>query len=116
MEPTFSKEQMILASRCDSTGRLGVSDCFDLFMDAATEHAEDLEGGFTALGRKNQFWITVKTRVDFVRRPGLTETVTVTTRSGARTKLRAISACAQIGVRIRFSAVGSTIGPPAERE
>ena len=79
MEPTFSKEQMILASRCDSTGRLGISDCFDLFMDAATEHAEDLDGGFTALGRKNQFWITVKTRIDFLRRPGLTETVTVTT-------------------------------------
>lgn len=79
MEPTFSKDTMILASRCDSTGRLGVSDCFDLFMDIATEHAETLDGGFTALGRRDQFWITVKTRIDFFRRPGLTETVTLTT-------------------------------------
>ena len=79
MDAKYTTQQMILTSRCDASGKLGYADCFALFMDIATEHAEKLGIGLTVLGKENKFWLTVKTKIRFLRRPRLTETVEVAT-------------------------------------
>ena len=73
-------------SLCDSTGRLGEPGVFSLFMDMATEHAESLGIGLEAMSRKHFFWLTVRTRIRFRRRPRLleeTELVTWPEKAGA---------------------------------
>ena len=69
MENRIEKEIVILPSLCDGSGRLGIPDAFALFMDIASEHAEALGCGIGALGKKGLFWLTVRTRVRFFRRP-----------------------------------------------
>ena len=79
MERKMSRQCLILPSRCDSTAHLGVPDTFALFMDAATEHAESLGLGATAMGRRGLFWLTVKTMIRFHAMPALMDSVTVST-------------------------------------
>ena len=79
MKRVYTREAAILPSVCDGTGRLSVPGTFALFMDAATEHAEALGVGLRAMAAKNLFWLTVRTRVRFSRRPAMMETVTVET-------------------------------------
>ncbi|MBQ7565567.1 MAG: hypothetical protein IJT18_00455 [Oscillospiraceae bacterium] len=79
MKRVYRREAAILPSMCDSAGRLSVPGTFALFMDAATEHAEALGVGLRAMAAKNLFWLTVRTRVRFFRRPAMMETVTVET-------------------------------------
>ena len=69
MDAKYTTQQMILTSRCDASGKLGYADCFALFMDIATEHAEKLGIGLTVLGKENKFWLTVNTKIRFLRRP-----------------------------------------------
>ncbi len=85
----FSKEIAILPSLCDSSARLGVPDTFALFMDAATEHACALGCGIDVLGPRGLFWLTVRTRVRFYRRPDMLERVTLATWPEVPGKLRA---------------------------
>jgi len=79
MENIYSRELTILPSMADSSARLGVTKTFALFMDIASEHAETLGSGLAAMNRRGLFWLTVKTRIRFYRRPGLMEKVTVST-------------------------------------
>ena len=79
MQTRYEKTVTILPSRVDAGGRLSVPDTFDLFMDTATEAARALGVGWDFLIRRGMFWITVKTKIKFIRRPGLLETVTVET-------------------------------------
>ena len=64
---------------CDSTAKLGIPNAFGLFMDIATEHAELLGVGMNDLMPKGLFWLTVRTRIRFNRRPSMTERVEVRT-------------------------------------
>lgn len=70
---------MVLMSRCDSSGRLGIPDTFALFMDVATEHAHMLRVGIGEIGKKNLFWLAVRTKIKFYCRPALEEKVTLVT-------------------------------------
>jgi len=79
MKCVYSKQITILPSLCDFDAKLSVPSAFSLFMDAATEHAELLGFGMNALVPRGLFWLTVRSKVRFIRRPALTETVTVTT-------------------------------------
>ncbi len=79
MRAVLEKQIMILPGMCDSTARLGIPDAFSLCMDLATEHAEELGCGLNALMPQGKFWLTVKTKLRFYRRPRMTETVTVST-------------------------------------
>ena len=79
MQTRYEKTVTILPSRVDAQGRLSVPDTFDLFMDTATEAARALGVGWDFLIRRGMFWITVKTKIQFFRRPGLLETVKVET-------------------------------------
>ena len=79
MDAKYTKTITVLPSQVDVGGKLGVAATFDLFMDTATEAAEVLGVGWELLKRKGMFWITVKTRIEFVDRPGLLDTVQVST-------------------------------------
>ena len=89
MENRFRKEILILPSLCDSSGRLGIPDTFALFMDIASEHAQALGCGIGALGERGLFWLTVRTRVRFFRRPAMMERVALVTWPEAPGRLRA---------------------------
>lgn len=84
----YVKELTILPSVCDSAAALGVPDTFALFMDIATEHACALGCGLDVLGPRGLFWLTVRTRVKFLRRPRMLERVTLSTWPEAPGKLR----------------------------
>ena len=79
MQTRYEKTVTTLPSRVDAQGKLSVPDTFDLFMDTATEAARALGVGWDFLIRRGMFWITVKTKIQFFRRPALLETVKVET-------------------------------------
>ena len=79
MEQVFERPYMIAPSICDFDGRLSVPGAFSLFMDLATEHAERLGVGLSAMRAKNRFWLTVKTKIIFDERPAISEVVRLLT-------------------------------------
>ncbi len=89
MENRYEKELVILPSLCDSAALLGIPDTFALFMDIASQHAEALGCGIGDLGKQGLFWLTVRTRVRFFRRPGMMDRVTLSTWPEAPGRLRA---------------------------
>lgn len=88
MQPKYTKELTILPSVCDSAAALGIPDTFALFMDVATEHSSVLGCGLDVLGPRGLFWLTVRTRVKFFRRPKMFERVSLSTWPEAPGKLR----------------------------
>ena len=79
MKAEYSKNITVLPSQVDAYGRMSHAQIFDLFMDVATEAAEALGVGLAFLRRQGLFWITVKTRVEFLDRPRLLDAVEVST-------------------------------------
>ena len=75
----YARELTVLPSMCDGEGLLGVPNAFALFMDIATEHAEALHIGMNDLMPRGLFWLTVRTKLRFYRRPRLTERVVAAT-------------------------------------
>ena len=73
MKSVYTIRQRVGASMCDASGRLGLANTFALFQDIASEHAEEIGVGFAAMRERNSFWLTVRTRVRFYRRPALME-------------------------------------------
>jgi len=89
MENRYIQDYIILPGLCDSSGALGIPDTFLLFMDLAAIHAEHLHVDTPRLMKRNLFWLTVRTRVRFHRRPRMAERVTLSTWPEAPGKLRA---------------------------
>ncbi len=85
----LTKELTVLPGMCDSAATLGVPDTFALFMDIATEHACALGNGIDVLSSRGLFWLAVRTRVRFFRRPKMLERVTLSTWPESPGKLRA---------------------------
>ena len=79
MNRTYSHPITILPSVCDATARLSVPGAFSLFMDVATEHADALGISMRQIGAKGLFWLTVRTRIRFYKRPGMLESAEITT-------------------------------------
>lgn len=79
MTEILKKEAIIPISRCDFEGLLGVPETFSLIMDLATEHAQSINLGISAISKKNLFWLAVRTRIHFIRRPKIEEKVTLST-------------------------------------
>ena len=90
MEASMSRQWVILPSVCDAQMQLSIPDLFAQFMDVATLHAEALGVGAKAMMDRGLFWLTVKTKVQILRRPRLLETVTISTRPLVPEKVRAI--------------------------
>lgn len=65
----------IQPSQTDFENKLGYYETFRLFMDLANTHAEKLGVGQLKLMSENLFWLTVKTRVRFFRRPKMGDLV-----------------------------------------
>ena len=79
MTEKLTKDMIIPTSRCDYDGLLGIPETFSLMMDLATEHAQSIDLGISSIGKKNLFWLAVRTRIHFFKRPRIEEKVTLST-------------------------------------
>ena len=79
MQQLFEHDFIIPPSACDFSGRLSYPGAFSVFMDLATEHAERLGVGLSAMRKKDRFWLTVKTKILYFERPAISETVRLLT-------------------------------------
>ena len=77
-------------SRCDSAGLLAIDHAFAMFMDIAGRHAEVLGVGMVPMLAKGLFWLTVRTKVRFLRRPAMLEAVALSTRPIAPSGTRCV--------------------------
>lgn len=78
----------IAPSQVDFSNRLGYYETFRLFMDIANAHATILGCDLLSLMSKGLFWLTVKTRIAFVRRPSMGQAVQAQTWPLKPTSLR----------------------------
>lgn len=90
MEALYQQELFVPISLCDREGKLAPEAAFSLFMDLASVHAQLLGVGAEDMLRRGLFWLTVKTKVRFHRRPKLMERVSVSTRPLAPEKIRSV--------------------------
>ena len=88
MENRYTQEYVVLPSVCDSSARLSIPDTFALFMDLAAIHAEILRFDTPTLMKRGLFWLTVRTRLRFHRRPEMAERVMLATWPEQPGKLR----------------------------
>ena len=88
MEASFTRKQTITPGLCDASGRLSRADTFRLFQDVASEHAERMGLGGVAMQKKHAFWMTVRTRVHFYKRPWMMQVVDLSTWPMAPGKMR----------------------------
>ena len=88
MANKFVKDSHIALSQCDNTGKLSIYHIFTVFMDMATEHAEQLKLSSSDLG-ENLFWITVRTKAQIIERPSMSQKVTLSTWPEKPSRVRA---------------------------
>ena len=88
MENRMEKQVRITPSLCDSDALLGIANTFSLFMDIASEHAESLGLGGKTMLERDLLWLTVRTRVHFIHRPFLMDTVRAVTWPGQPGRMR----------------------------
>ena len=79
MESKYVRQLRIPLSLCGADARLSLWGAFSLCMDLASEHAQDIGVGMADMQKKDLFWLTVRTRIRFFRRPALMESVTAAT-------------------------------------
>lgn len=79
MEAKLEKRLKILTSMCDNTERLSIPYTFALFMDLAAEHGTNIGVGADDLAEKGLFWLTVKTKILFHKRPKMMSEITAST-------------------------------------
>ena len=79
MEGYFEKEFVLTPDYCDARAGLSPYGAFTIFQAIATEHAERIGVGGAAMAKRGEFWLTVHSRVDFVGRAHLMQTLTAKT-------------------------------------
>lgn len=79
MEQLYQQETVIAPSLGDAQGLLAYDRAFALFMDAAAAHSELLGNGVRSMLDRSLFWLTVRSRGRFLRRPRIGEKVTLAT-------------------------------------
>lgn len=82
MNEKYSFDVKMSMSRCDFRWQLGVPQAADIFMDAATDHADVLGVGFDKMTAQNLFWMAARCRYRFHRMPKALEEVKITTWPG----------------------------------
>ena len=75
MQAILEQSRFLGPSVCDASGHLSYPGAFGLFQDMAAAHGELLGVGFEAMAARRMFWLTVKTKIVFLRRPRIDETV-----------------------------------------
>ncbi len=88
MREELQYDVKIVPGIADHTGYLGIPDTFCLFQDMAATHAQMLGLGYYHLLEKDLYWLTVKTKIIFHKRPKMTDTVTLHTWPEAPGRLR----------------------------
>lgn len=88
MNTKFEKKANVALSLCDNTGKLSIYNIFTLFMDIATEHANELKLSSDDLG-DGLFWITVRTKVQILDRPKMNDEMTLKTWPEKPSRVRA---------------------------
>ncbi|MBQ6375209.1 MAG: hypothetical protein IJJ45_12080 [Clostridia bacterium] len=73
----YARRVTILPGQVDASGRLGIPDTFELFMDTAAMAARGSCADWTSLQRRGVFWIAVKTMIGFVDRPRIFEDIAI---------------------------------------
>ena len=84
----FEKEMPVAASQCDYAGNLSVRAVFDIFMDAASEHAALLGVGYYDMLRQHCYWVAARTRVKMHKPAPMWRNVTVQTWPTAPTAVK----------------------------
>ena len=79
MEQLFRQDIVIAPSMADGSGLLAYDRTFALFMDAAAAHSELLGAGVRPMLEQGLFWLTVRSRARFPRRPRIGERAEVRT-------------------------------------
>ena len=79
MEGKMTWEYFVVPSVCDTTGRLGIPNAFDLFMDMASRDSDRIGNGVKQLLPQGRFWVTTKTIIRFHKRPAIADTVVLST-------------------------------------
>lgn len=87
---SYTKELELCPSICDFEGKLGYADAFTVFMDMAASHAELIGAGFDAMAKRELFWLTVKTQVNFIKRPRIMDKVSVETWVAGNSAMRSV--------------------------
>lgn len=75
MSCKLERTQKIYMSMCDNTSKLGIPNIFSLFMDLACEHGKQINLGAEDLAKKDLIWLTVRTKIEILRRPETQTTV-----------------------------------------
>ena len=89
MQMIHEENLKVTPGYADASGRLGIYETFRAFMDMAAIHAELLGVGFAAMAAKGLFWLTVKTQVNFIKRPPMRSDVILRTWPEKPEKIRA---------------------------
>ena len=71
MDGKMTWDYIVPPSMCDTQGRLGIPNAFDLFMDMAGQHSDAIGNGVRQLTPVGRFWITTKTLIRFYKRPAI---------------------------------------------
>ena len=82
MENRYRGQWIVPLSHCDETGRLSVQGALGEFMDIAALHAEQIGVGGADMAKRGLFWLTVRTRIRFYKRPAMMQTVELETWPG----------------------------------
>ena len=82
MENRYHGQWIVPLSHCDETGRLSVQGALGEFMDIAALHAEQIGVGGADMAKRGLFWLTVRTRIRFYKRPAMMQTVELETWPG----------------------------------
>lgn len=90
MQSIFEKEFVVAPSMSDGKGHLSIHGVFSAFMDVAMEHAMKLGIGLDYTMPRGLFWITVRTKVKFLRHVNLSEILTLRTWPEVPSKLRCV--------------------------
>ena len=79
MKARFEMDHTVGPSDCDRRARMSIPAAFDCFMDIASIHAEKLGIGAQFMMETGMFWLTAKTRIRFLKRPGMLEDIKIAT-------------------------------------
>lgn len=88
MKNKMQRELFVPLSHCDNTSRLSVPFMFNMFMDIATDHANELHLSSKDLG-EDMFWLATRTKIIVNRRPQMSEKVTLCTWPQKAVRVRA---------------------------
>lgn len=88
MKEVYESSTFIVPSLADRNGLLSIPGVFRLFQDMAAVHAQQLGAGYYHLLEKDLFWLTVKTKIQIRKMPGMAENVILRTWPELPGKLR----------------------------